>query len=175
MAAGGLQTYIDGGYSGQNILHSLPADEMVQAIERKKLGRSASITPEIAAQIVEYLEDGKSIADISKIKGMPSRTAIYAACHAQPAFRDVIARARLVTADSYMEDAIHAIASIDISPELDQKMVSNIIRREEIVSRNKIRAAESYNPAKYSQKTMSLNANLSVQADADVIADLFTR
>lgn len=161
-------------YTGQNILHSLPSEKMFEEIEARKRGRAGKITPDIAAEIIELLEDGKTLQYVSDKLGI-SRPTINAACHANPDFLNVINRARQVGADAIFEDALNCIDQVDVKPDIDHKYTGNLLRKAALRSGAKIRIAESYNPAKYSQKTMSFNANVSVQADADVIADLFTR
>lgn len=163
------------GYTGNNILHSLPIGSVDTAIYNNRVGRASTITPEKCAEIIELIESGQSLESICKMPGFPSKSQVAAYRHVCPEFQNAIEHARKTGADFMFDRALGVVENVEVVEDKDQKFITNKLRKADILSRVMVRSAESYNPAKYSQKTMSLNANLSVQADADVIADLFTR
>jgi hypothetical protein len=78
-----------------------PKDKTVAI--NKRLGH---YDPVIALRICELIADGKTLTDVVKTEGMPSRATIYRWLAAFPQFGEAFERAREVSAQSFEDEAL---------------------------------------------------------------------
>ena len=90
----------DSGLGGKRAALATPATT------KKKVGRPAVYSLELAADIAEQLANGRSLAQILSQPGMPSKQTVYSWLHTNREFCDHYVRAREEQADFFADQCI---------------------------------------------------------------------
>ena len=102
----------------------------------------------IADRICEQLADGKSLSEICKAEGIPSRAVVYKWLDQNESFKDDYARARDYQADSHADDVV-AVSRDEKLPPDEKRVRMDALRW----------SAGKMKPKKYGDKTIHAGDN----------------
>lgn len=150
------------GVNGANLPADIGAD-LERKLQERRTGRMSSFTADRAAEIIEGIEDGKTMAEIAEDIGV-TRGTIWTWMQLCPAFSDSVARAREYQGHASADQAVKILDTVDIDSDPDPKLAMARLRKAEQRARIRIELAKAYNFRQYGDKKQSLNLN--VNADA---------
>lgn len=151
------------GFTGKNTPPAV-MDELQTVLEKKRQGRASSFTAEKAAIVVEGVQNGKTLEEMSKAISV-DRSTLWAWMQVYPVFSQAIAEAREAQGHAMADDALEIVDNAAVN-DPDPKQTAMVLRKAEIRSRTRLRLAEAYAPKTYSPKQTNLNLNVNTTIDS---------
>lgn len=139
-----------------------PVEPTQSSFDESEMGahlmhKSSTFDPVTAKEICERIADGETLISICEDRHMPDRRTVVYWLSKNDAFSHHYARARVVQADSLMDQALHAASQAN---ERDNAQVARV--KADIA----IRVAAKLNPDKYSER-LRMDGELKVQRMTD--------
>lgn len=145
------------GNNGNNT-PAISADDLNQAIEKRRSGRMSLFTEDIAARVIEAVEDGRTMADIAQELGV-HRNAIWTWMQLVPAFHSAVTQAREYQGHSAADQAVEILDNVALDKD-DPKSAMAELRKAEQRARIRMDLAKCFNFKQYGDKKQNLNLNL---------------
>ena len=153
--------------TGANLPDSAHDPNAITQIMRRnaaKGGRPADYTPELAANILDLIIDGKSLRAIAATPGMPALSTIMDWRGVIPAFAEQYARARTLKGEIYAEDGVAILDDCEAGSMAE-------VRKAEARAKHRLELAKCYDRPLYGDK-LGVSHDVVVESMADRLTRL---
>jgi hypothetical protein len=148
------------GHNGKNLPDNI-GEGIERALAKRREGRASKFTEELAAHVIEGVEDGKTMQAIADELSI-ARNTIWTWMQLSSEFTNAVARAREYQGHAAADDAVRIIDDVDVSG-LDAKQNMVQLRKSEQRARIRMDLAKAFNFKQYGDKKQNLNLNINAE------------
>lgn len=150
------------GVNGNNMPANV-GEELETKLAERRQGRMSGFTTARAIEIIEGLEDGKTMAEIAREIGI-TRGTIWTWMQLSQPFSDSVARAREYQGHAAADQAVEILDKVAIDSDTDPKLAMAQLRKAEQRARIRMELAKAFNFKQYGEKKQSMNLNINADA-----------
>ncbi len=150
------------GLNGNNMPANI-GEGLHKELAKRREGRMSLFTPERAAEIVEGIENGKTMDEIAASVGVVRQT-IWTWMQLSPEFSDCVAQAREFQGHASASDAVKILDDVEIDPNNPKASMAEL-RKAEQRARIRMELAKCFNFRQYGDKKQNMNLNVNAEVN----------